>query len=271
MSDAYDRLRRLQTLRGSQGAKYLATTPGALPTSPSGPSPAPPPASQVIPANQQTFVLSGGGVITRVSGSVTGNYYVACPAPWPPVGGYYTQFPADFNIPPHSTGASKTYQQKPGDECKYEVGVGLLKFDTSLLPDTAQVATATLRVFGFADSQTTPDRLFTLEWATWTGVNADWTATEGTSAHTGTFLKNLPFSQSWFELALKDPAVNVSKTGMTYLKCHISGGDPSLGTSPYAAPGAIWNQYAVVFKGGGAGGAGFSQPEFTPQLVIGYG
>lgn len=270
MPDAYDRLRQLQTLRGAQGPKYLVT-PGATQPPASGPPTASPPSSSVIATNSQTFRLSKGGHLLRWTGSlVPDGGWGSVPAPWPPAGDIDT---SNVAVAPLSIVLVKDYYRVPG-QAMYRVSVGLMEFNTTTLPDTAQVATATLRVLCSTQAigryAQLSARAMTLEWDDWTGVEADWTATPGTSAHNGVPLTGLSQDFSWIEIPLLNPAANVSKTSLTKLKLYISGAAPT-----DELPAGIDETliYGVSIKGGGAGLPGSfyeAHPEQAPQLVVGY-
>lgn len=102
----------------------------------------------------------------------------------------------------------------------YELANTLLKFDTSSLPDTAIVTSATLRMYLTAKSGT--DGLSMVgEWYIWDGTSStDYSAVPASNAHGGTLLSSLTTSAD-NDFALSS-LVNISNTGNTYLRLHIS-------------------------------------------------
>lgn len=269
MPDAYDRLRFGQgNRRNIKEPRYLASSLGSIPTSP---PPTSPPGS-VIGTNSQTFLATKGGTVERLSGPYTsgGRLSTPPPLPWPPTGMISLYSGGD---PPSYASAVKWYQPSlpPGNDT-YQVAVGLIKFDTSALPDTAQIASATLRLLCTAyNTGPETERNATFEWAPWTepsGADADWTAVAGITAHNGIPLKTLPSNYSWVEIPLKDAPANVSKTGSTFLKGHIDGGAPSGTPLTYGGN----NRYELTWMGGGYWYPYLDQggPTTAPQLVIRY-
>lgn len=118
-----------------------------------------------------------------------------------------------------TTGSVLVSRSKPSG---YSVEVGLLKWDTSSLPDGATITAATLR--GWCQDKASTDNLsLTADWYNWGAAvdSADWTNTPGTSAHAGTALSAITLGAD-NDFALVNPAGNVSRTGTTYLRLHIS-------------------------------------------------
>ena len=109
----------------------------------------------------------------------------------------------------------------------YEVRVGLLRFDTSSLPDGATVTAATLRLH-VTGRTVTNGRSVVGEWydaAQWPLDGADYALSAASSAHAGTPLASLAVgSQS--ELLLQNLGA-VSRTGSTGIRLHIDGGEPN--------------------------------------------
>lgn len=106
----------------------------------------------------------------------------------------------------------------------YRVGNALLKFDTSALPDNAQVTFATLRVWVAAKANINARNL-TADWFTWTGTSSDYTEAAGTNALSGVAISSIT-ANSDNDFTLSN-VQNVSTSGFTYLRLHISGGQPS--------------------------------------------
>ncbi len=108
----------------------------------------------------------------------------------------------------------------------YGVYVGLLRWDTSFLPDDAIVLADTL-VFREAISSQNPDgRQLTAEWypaSNWPIDATDWTSTVGTDALAGS---PIAFTGGiWYKICL-DNATGISLIGYTGMRLHISGGAP---------------------------------------------
>jgi hypothetical protein len=109
----------------------------------------------------------------------------------------------------------------------YEVSVGLLRFDTSSLPDNAVVNSAVLRLY--AQSRTSVDnRDLVAEWypaSNWPIDGADWTVTPSSTASAGLALRSL-VTGAFNALPLTGLA-SISTTGSTGLRLHVSGGQPT--------------------------------------------
>ena len=103
------------------------------------------------------------------------------------------------------------------------VTVGLLRFDTSSLPDDAVITSAKLQL-QVTTKSVTDARSFVAEWysaANWPIDGADWTAGDAASAHSGTPLASIVLgTQNEFTL---QNLGNVSRTGMSALRLHMSG------------------------------------------------
>jgi len=110
----------------------------------------------------------------------------------------------------------------------YQIFDGLLRFDTSSLPDNAQISSATLSVYpvGKVDGD---GRSLIGSWydaANWPITGAAYTADAGTSALSGTPLANLN-TGSLNPLNLQTPT-QVNLTGYSGLMLGLSGGAPTL-------------------------------------------
>lgn len=105
--------------------------------------------------------------------------------------------------------------------------VGLIRWDTSSLPDDATIDSATLRLWALASTkQNANDRSVEAEWYdAETITTADYSENSTADAHAGTTLASIT------QAADNDFALigvsNVSKTGFTGVRLHISGGVPS--------------------------------------------
>jgi hypothetical protein len=107
----------------------------------------------------------------------------------------------------------------------YDVLVGLFKWDTSSLPDSATVDSATftgyMTAVGNCDT-----RSFSADWHTWTTPGSgDYTATAGTDAIASTAISGIS-SGADATFALSNPTT-ISLTGYTGIRTHISGGAPT--------------------------------------------
>jgi hypothetical protein len=109
----------------------------------------------------------------------------------------------------------------------YEVLVGLLRFDTSALPDGATVTSASLRVH-VRGKVNGDNRGLMAEWydaANWPIDGADWSLASSGSALPAVGLAGIPVgSVSSFDLT---GLGSVSTTGATALRLHLSGGQPA--------------------------------------------
>lgn len=102
----------------------------------------------------------------------------------------------------------------------YEVDAGLLKFDTSSLPDNAEPTSAVLRVVPTFVANT--DSLsFVAEWYVWNGTDSDYTATSSNTAHAGTALSGITQNSSR-DFTLQNLSGNISVTSYTYLRLHVT-------------------------------------------------
>jgi len=108
------------------------------------------------------------------------------------------------------------------------VAVGLLRFDTSAIPDDATITAAELKLYvtskGDADN-----RGVTAEWysaSNWPIDAADYTATAAATAHAGVDITSITLNSD-LTMALLNPATNINKTGYTGLRLHVSGGQPA--------------------------------------------
>lgn len=108
----------------------------------------------------------------------------------------------------------------------FVVAVGLIRWDTSSLLDSAVIDSATLRL-AINSKQDANSRSLTAEWydAETIGVD-DWTNTVGTNAHAGTTIASITSGGADNDFALIN-LENVSKTGYTGVRLHISGGEPT--------------------------------------------
>lgn len=132
----------------------------------------------------------------------------------------------------------------------YTVGVGLLRFDTASIPDDADIISAKLRLYVTATGDT-DSRSLSAEWyatSNWPIAANDYTSTAASDAHTGTTIASLTTS-AYNELTLT-ALTNISKTGYTGLRLHISG------TAPTGANSVTFN--------------GLDNDVLTPELSVTY-
>jgi hypothetical protein len=170
----------------------------------------------------------------------------------------------------------------------FTVEVGLLRFDTSSIPDTATVEQAVLKA-QIARKDNSDGRQLTADWYDFAGtVDAgDFTATAGVDAHAGTPVSTFPAYTvspgtlqvrpgrpgslfgvrpvyilpvgvtspaqllAFTQLALLDPAGHVSKTDYTGLRLHISGGSPAGSNCVYVFNPQLIVTYAETGQAGG--------------------
>lgn len=211
-------------------------------------------------AGVREFTITNDGWVSRWSGATADALYVSNPT-YPPTG--YQEITGTISP---TISVRKRYIRQSEFLHTYLIIVGLLRFDTSELPDTALVTGATLRLHGGTEYNN-DDRNLSLEWASWTaprGVIGDWTATVNGTAHSGVPLNELPYPiGSWFEIPLQNVVSGIQKTGVTHLKASIDGGAPGVfGVS------SGFND--VVFKGIDYQGSSPGNPDYAPRLVVSY-
>lgn len=107
----------------------------------------------------------------------------------------------------------------------FTVSLGMVRFDTSGIPDTATVTAATLKLYAITLDDT-DNRNFQCEYYTgWPIGTEDYTTSPGNDAHSGTLLDNLtPNAYNSFSLGNLG---SISKTDYTGFRCSISGGQPT--------------------------------------------
>jgi hypothetical protein len=109
----------------------------------------------------------------------------------------------------------------------YRILVGLVRFDTSPLPDGATIVSATLKLY--IDSRASPDnRNLVAEWyagSNWPIDFGDWSLDSTANAHPGTPITSLPTAATT-NFTLQNLS-NISTTGPTGLRLHIDGNAPT--------------------------------------------
>lgn len=271
---AYDILRLGQNRVVIKIPRYAATpSSGGGVVPPSGPASPPPPGVPAVGSNNKTFVVEMLGGAGRWSAPGDAGY-LPTPITWPPTGTIYF----GGGVPKGYIGGSalKTYvETNPADGTQlatYLVFISMMRFDTSSLPDDAQVATATLRLYHEAMNDN--NRSLAVEWyPSFTGATAasDWTLDVDGSAHPGVPLSTLDQQgHTWVEIPLSGASANVSRTGMTAFRLGITGGQPVATNLRGSGWNRIWNE--VHWRGKDYGYPGFpaSSSEFSPRLVVSY-
>ena len=113
----------------------------------------------------------------------------------------------------------------------YIIRVGLVWFDTSALPDNAVITAASLHLHAYRNGDT-DSRNLAAEYYTESppvDLGRDYTTTAATTAFSVdlTTLQDQVGNAQWEEFTLTSPAENISKTGYTGFRFHITGGQPS--------------------------------------------
>jgi hypothetical protein len=107
----------------------------------------------------------------------------------------------------------------------FAVTNSFIRWDTSSLPDGLVISAASVRLYALTRDDE-DGRSLTADWYTnWPIDEADWTLTAGTNAHAGTSLAGIVVFED-NDFALNDFSTNISLTGYTGVRLHISGGQP---------------------------------------------
>lgn len=159
--------------------------------------------------------VSTNPAVTREFSASSDAYIYSSGTSYPPSGG-----------PTRDTTSSGVYVARSYSSMvsnPYTVNVGLLQFDTSALPDTATRQSASLSIYVTARKNVN-NRNLRGEWYAWDGTSADYTV----DASSGITAFDVPLSS--IALATNEiPLANlnqISLTGLTYLRLHITGGAP---------------------------------------------
>lgn len=141
----------------------------------------------------------------------------------------------------------------------YYVSVGLLRYDTSSIPDGATIESAYLEIYTF-QRVSANERKLVAEWydagETW-GAD-DYTATAAATAHAGTPLSTFPAGSYLNTTPTKTVLTltglgSISTTGITGLRLHIDGGSPtgdnSLRIASKDGGGLSWDIRALIRLG----------------------
>lgn len=138
-----------------------------------------------------------------------------------------TVYPPDTATSVVTTSNILTRKIDEQDADPFHLSVGLWEWDTSSLPDSAVISAATFRTNISAVSGDDDSRNITLEWYVHGGIGTeDYTSTVGTDANAGVDITSLSVgSDNDFDLL--NPASNISVTGDSGIRSHISGGEPA--------------------------------------------
>lgn len=124
----------------------------------------------------------------------------------------------------HNSTLSSVIVDRSLSSSQFHQSVGLLQFDTSSLPDNAAITSATLRVYpnflSFVNS-----RSLVGEYFTWNSTSGDWTVTAPGSPILSKALSTFTTGVT-NDISVTDFS-GISKTGTTYLRLQISGGQPT--------------------------------------------
>ncbi len=110
---------------------------------------------------------------------------------------------------------------------EFRIYNGLWRWDTSSLPAAAAITSANL-IFTIAGLNNTDARSAVFDWHDWSGLNA--AADIAVDAPTTGLAASVSIgsvSLGALTLALNDANANVSRTGFTFLRGHVSGGQPT--------------------------------------------
>jgi hypothetical protein len=140
----------------------------------------------------------------------------ALSAGWPPTGTPAVNTTGTY----FTVGKRNAYSQ-------YQIFDGLVRFDTSSLPDNAQITSATLTITALGKANG-DNRNLIGSWydgANWPIDAADYVADVGTTALTGTPIGGIPLNTQT-TITLQNPT-QITTTGSTGLRLGLSGGAPS--------------------------------------------
>lgn len=107
----------------------------------------------------------------------------------------------------------------------YQISNGLVRIDTSAIPDNATVTGATFKAqpTAVADANS---RTLTADYYNWNGTNSDYSENAQTGALSGTAVSSIS-TGAVRSFPLDNVAANINKSGNTSLRFHISGGQPT--------------------------------------------
>jgi hypothetical protein len=112
--------------------------------------------------------------------------------------------------------------------------MGLLRFDTSLLPDAATITAATLRLQITAVGNVTNRNIVAgyYDSSNWPISSGDWSGSDNPGSDAGTFALTGFSASTTKDLALSSPS-SISKTGYTGFRLGVDGGIPSVNNDDY--------------------------------------
>lgn len=108
----------------------------------------------------------------------------------------------------------------------FQVHNGLMRWDTSSLPDNAVIAGASLDIAGIGGNSADA-RSMSMDWFVFVGNMSDYISTAQTNAFAGKPIADIPKDNSVSRFALLDAATNINKTGTSGLRMHVTGGQPT--------------------------------------------
>lgn len=149
----------------------------------------------------------------------------------------YPPGPGNGTLTSAPTGSQVLVQRVRQSSTDYRVYNGLLRFDTSLIPDGAIIQAALLNIVA-ANVNNADSRSLTADYFTWAAADSSaYSATAIGGAIDGFSLSSIATgSVTSFPLS---SVSGISKTGSTHLRLHISGGAPSGVDANYVAFAAI--------------------------------
>lgn len=166
--------------------------------------------ASTMTARRQFITASPGQLQGEIAASADDGYTQKTAASFPPDAG--TAFTSDS--------ASSIFARRSFDGAFYTLGVGLLRFDTSSIPDDAEIQSVTLRIYVQGKTDTNTAQLG-LEWYTWSPSmgSGQYTSTLSNSAYGYTNFSSLSFGNQ--ELTLTGITTGINKTGYTGIRIHV--------------------------------------------------
>lgn len=166
-------------------------------------------AGSTMTARRQFITASSGQLQGEIAASADDGYTQKTGASFPPDAG--TAFTSDSG--------STILVHRSFVPSVYTVGVGLLRFDTSSIPDDAEILAVELRVYVQGRTDTNGAQLG-IEWYSWSPSmgSGQYTSTTSNSAYGYTNFSSLSFGTN--NLALTGGSSGINKTGYTGLRLH---------------------------------------------------
>ncbi|MDQ4142143.1 MAG: hypothetical protein M3198_00100 [Actinomycetota bacterium] len=146
-------------------------------------------------------------------------------------GGYSYSPACDPNLGWHPTSPMVFVYKGRNSSGQFNVHNGFTKWDTSSLPDDAVIDAATLRL-AVDDAESPEGRNLTADWYNWSRIEcSDFSESAQTTALQGVPLNAIADSPNGTfainDFVLSGYGANVSRTGYTGLRLHVSGGQPT--------------------------------------------